>query len=194
MVNEVKNVLAGKPLAAGGVWRGPLGSTLPTNASTALNASIKATGYISEDGLTETVGRTTENVKAWGGDIVKVLQTEYSVTYQFTFLESIKTEVLEAVYGADNVTKVAATVSTGTLHTVVLNSDQMPHEVFVFEVRDGDARLRIVVPDGQITEVGDVTYNDGSVIGYPVTVTAFKDSTLGGQAVKYIDDGVFDAA
>lgn len=194
MVNEVKNVLAGKPLAAGGVWRGPLGATLPTNATTALDAGITATGYISEDGLTETVGRTTENVKAWGGDIVKVLQTEYLVTYQFTFLESIKKEVLEAVYGADNVTTTAATVSSGTLHTVVLNSDQMPHETYVFEVRDGDARIRIVVPDGQITEVGDVTYNDGSVIGYPVTVTAFKDSTLGGQAVKYIDDGVFDAA
>lgn len=193
MANTVSNVVAGKPLAAGGVWLGPAGTTLPADASTVLGAGFKAGGYIGEDGLTETVGRSTEKVKAWGGDTVKVLQTDFSVTYQFTFIESLNGDVLKAVYGAANVTTTAATSSAGTKQAVKITADQLPHQVFVFEIKDGDARVRIVVPDGQITEVGDVTYNDGSVIGYQVTVEAFRDSTLGAQAVKYTDDGKFSA-
>lgn len=189
MANNVKNVVAGKPLAAGGVWRGPLGTALPTDETTALDAALKAAGYIGEDGLTETQDRSVEKVKAWGGDTVKVVQTEFGLTYQFTFIESVNGEVLKAVHGTANVTTTAATASAGTKHAVKLTSDQLPHEVYVFEVKDGLARIRIVVPDGQITEVGEVTYADGEVIGYQVTVEAFYDATLGAQAVKYIDDG-----
>lgn len=187
---EVKNVVAGRPLATGGIWGAPLGTAGPTDAKTALTVAFKSFGYIGEDGLTETTERSTDKIKAWGGDTVKVLQTDYSVTYQFTFIETLNSEVLKAVYGSANVTTTAATPTTGTLHTVKVNSEQLPHQSFVFEVKDGDARIRIHVPDGQITEVGDVTYSDSEVIGYQVTVEAFRDSVLGANAVKYLDDGV----
>lgn len=190
MANSVAAVLAGKPLATGGVLVAPLATALPTTAVAAPNVAFVAAGYIGEDGLTETIGRTTEKVKSWGGDIVRVLQTEMSVTYQFTFLESVNTTVLETVYGDDNVTVTAGGVSTGTLRAIEINSAELPHKEFIFEVKDGLARVRIVVPDGQITEVGDITYSDGEVIGYQVTIEAFADAS-GNQAYKYIDDGVF---
>ena len=186
---NAKNVVAGKPLATGGVLIAPVGTALPTGATTAPNASFVAAGYIGEDGLTETTDRSTDKVKAWGGDVVKVLQTDFSVTYQFTFLESLNAEVLKAVYGDDNVTTTAASASAGTLHAVKINGDVLTRKSFIFEVKDGDARIRIVVPDGQITEVGDVTYNDSEVVGYQVTVEAFRDSTTDANALKYLDDG-----
>lgn len=189
MANNVKNVVAGKPLAAGGVWRAPIGTALPTDETTTLNAAFKSAGYIGEDGLTETQDRSTEKIKAWGGDTVKVVQTEFGLTYQFTFLESASAEVLKAVHGAANVTTTPATSSSGAKHAVKITSEQLPHEIYVFEIKDGDARIRICVPDGQITEVGEVTYSDADVIGYQVTVEAFYDATLGAQAVKYINDG-----
>ncbi|WP_051432618.1 hypothetical protein [Promicromonospora kroppenstedtii] len=105
------NIVAGKPLATGGVRIGPLGATAPTDATTALDAAFVSAGYVGEDGLTETTDRSTEKVKAWGGDIVKVLQTDFSVSYSFTFLETLNTDVLKAVYGDDNVTVTAATPS-----------------------------------------------------------------------------------
>lgn len=194
MANNVKNVVAGKPLAAGGVWRGPLGTALPTDETTALDGALKAAGYIGEDGLTETQDRSTEKIRAWGGDTVKVVQTEFGLTYQFTFIESVNGDVLKAVYGEANVTTTAATASTGNKHAVKVNSEQLPHETYVFEVKDGDARIRIVVPDGQITEVGDITYADGEVVGYQVTVEAFRDADLDANAVKYINDGQKAAA
>lgn len=189
MANVSANVVAGKPLATGGVHIGDVGATAPTDAETALDAAFKGAGYIGEDGLTETTDRSTEKVKAWGGDTVKVLQTDFSVTYTFTFLESVNGDVLKTVYGADNVTTTAATSNKGTLHAVKVNSDTLPRKSFVFEVKDGDARIRIHVPQGQITEVGEVTYNDSEVIGYTVTVEAFRDEDLGANAIKYIDDG-----
>lgn len=193
MVNDVSKVAVGKPLVAGGVWRGPLGTPLPTDSSTALNVALKAAGYIGEDGVTESTERSTNPVKAWGGDKIRVLQTDYGVQYKFTFAEALNGEVLKAVHGAANVTTTPATSSAGTKHTVKLNSDQLPHEVYVFEIKDGNARIRIVVPDGQITEVGEVTYSDGDIVKYDVTVDAFFSPAIGGQVVKYIDDGVFSA-
>lgn len=188
-MSNTANIVAGKPLATGGVLIGPVGTVAPTDATTALNAAFKSAGYIGEDGLTESADRSTEKVKAWGGDVVKVLQTDFSTTYKFTFLETLNSDVLKAVYGDQNVTVTAATSTKGTLHAVKVNADVLPHKAFVFEVKDGEAKIRIHVPDGQITEVGEITYNDGEVIGYEVTVEAYRDSTLGANAIKYLDDG-----
>lgn len=183
MVATVANIVAGKPVSAGGgVAYGPLGTTLPTDATSPLDPAFKPAGYISEDGLTETSERSTENVRAWGGDLVKVLQTEFATTYTFTCIESINGDVLSLVHGPDNVS------ATTDGFRVMVKSDQLEHQTFVFTVRDGDARVRIVVPDGQVTEVGEITYNDGSVIGYPVTVSSFLATVDDEQvyAVKYI--------
>lgn len=183
------NIVAGKPLATGGVRIGPLGATAPTDASTALDAAFKTAGYVGESGLTEATERSTEKVKAWGGDIVKVLQTDFSVTYVFTFLETMNTDVLKTVYGDANVTETAASPTAGTLRTIKINADTLPHKSFVFDMKDGDNRIRIHVPDGQVTEVGEVTYNDGELVGYEVTIEAFRDTDLGANALKYLDDG-----
>ncbi|MFE9497266.1 hypothetical protein [Streptomyces collinus] len=193
MATNSANVLAGKPLASGGVLVAPVGSTAPTNAATALDAAFKALGYVGEDGLTESAERSTDKVKAWGGDVVKVVQTDYAVTYQFTLIETLNADVLKTVYGASNVTTTAATSTTGTLQAVKLNSDTFPRQSFVFEMKDGDSRIRIYVPQGQVTEVGEVTYSDEDVIGYEVTVEAFRDSALGANALKWLDDGKFSA-
>lgn len=192
MANTVANVVSGKPLSTGGVLLGPLGSTLPTDVTTPPDAALKAAGYIGEDGATEGGERTVEKVKAWGGDIVKVLQTDHSLTLAFTFIESLNAEVLKAVYGDGNVDTTAATPTTGTLHSVAITGEQLPHKAFVLEIKDGLARVRIVVPDGQINEVGEVTYSDGTVIAYPVTLEAFPDDA-GVKAFKYSSDGVIAA-
>jgi hypothetical protein len=191
MANSAANIVAGVPLATGGILIGDLTATAPTTATAALTG-FTAAGYIGEDGVTEANERSTDRIRAWGGDTVKVVQTEHNVSYQFTFLETLNADVLKAVYGEDNVTTTAATVSSGTLHEVQINSATLPHKSYVFEVKDGDAKIRIYVPDGQITEVGDVTYSDSEVIGYQVTVEAFADE-LGNKAYKFLDNGIFSA-
>lgn len=192
MANNSRNVVAGKPLATGGVLIGDTSAAAPTDATTT-PTGFTAAGYIGEDGVSEATDRSTDKVKAWGGDTVKVLQTDFAVTYSFTFIESLNADVLKAVYGDENVDTTAATASAGTLHAVSINGATLGRKSYIFEVKDGDARIRIYVPEGQITEVGEVTYNDGEVVGYAVTVEAFVDEN-GNNAYKYIDDGRTTAA
>lgn len=191
-MNNAANVVAGVPLATGGVLLGTDTAVAPTNATSAL-VGFNGAGYIGEDGVTETNERSSDKIRAWGGSTVKVVQSEHNVSYQFTFLETLNSNVLKAVYGEDNVTTTAATVSTGTLHAVKINGATLPHMPFDFEIKDGDAKIRIYIPDGQITEVGDITYSDTEVIGYQVTVEAFDDAD-GNKAYKFLDDGKFSGA
>ena len=189
MANTAANVVAGTPLATGGILIGSLTASAPTTAVSTLTG-FSAAGYIGEDGITEANERSTDRIRAWGGDTVKVVQTEHNVTYQFTFLETLNADVLKAVYGEGNVTTTAATPTTGTLHEVAVNAATLPHKSYVFEVKDGTAKIRIYVPDGQITEVGEITYSDSEVVGYQVTVEAFADPD-GNKAIKFLDNGKF---
>lgn len=188
----VADIMSGKPLTTGGIYRGAPGATLPTEAVAGPYTGFTGLGYVSDDGLSETVDRSTDKIKAWGGDVVKVVQTEFSVTYEFTLYQALNADVLAAVYGSDNVETTAATATAGTRTAVKVNSESLEHAPWIFAMKDGPARILIVVPDGQISEVGEVKYDDGSVIGYPVTLEAFKDAE-GNQAYKYLDNGVIAA-
>lgn len=192
MANSVSNVIAGKPLAAGGIYVAPLGTAAPADGSTALVSAYKSLGYVGEDGLTETIERSTEKIKAWGGDTVKVVQTEFGVQYKFVLIETANADVLKVVYGDSNVTTTAATSSAGAQHAIKVNSAQLPHLTWAFEIKDGDAKIRISVADGQVTEIGEITYSDESVVAYEVTIEAFADAS-GNQATKYITNGVKSA-
>ena len=75
MANK-NNVTASKPKLGGAVFRAPLGTPLPTNATDELNKAFASLGYISEDGVTNSNTMTTEKVKAWGGDVVMEDETE----------------------------------------------------------------------------------------------------------------------
>lgn len=187
-MGNIANVVAGKPVTAGGgVEFAPLGTALPTDATEALSGFTKG-GLISNEGLTEATERSTEKIRAWGGDVVKIVQTEFGATFTWTFIESTKAEVLKQIAGEDNVTITPATSNSGLKIAVVVDSEQLPHAAYVFTVKDGDKRIRICVPDGQITNIGEVTYADDNVIGYPVTLETFKNEELGGYYVKYMDD------
>lgn len=51
-MSKVANVTAAKPKIGGAVFRAPLGTTLPTDTSSALDAAFMCLGYVSEDGVT----------------------------------------------------------------------------------------------------------------------------------------------
>lgn len=173
------NVAVGKPKATGGVYSGATTATLPTDASAAIHSSLSALGYVGEDGLTQTKGQDITKVHAWGGDVVKVLKTTDELTYAWPFLEMTRL-VFQEVFGSDNVSWVDA---NGT-QKVSINSTQLDNRAFVFEMLDNDTALRIVVPNGQITTVGDVTFVDGNPISFPVTLECFPDSS-GNKAYWY---------
>lgn len=177
---NVSNVSTGKPKVAGAVYRAPKGTTLPTDATTALAAAFEDMGYISEDGVVNSNSPSTEKIKAWGGQIVLIVSTEKPDTFKLTFLESLNGNVLETVYGADNVT-----VGTGTI-SVVANAKALEEYVYAIDmVMTGGALKRIVIPAGALSALGDIVYKDDEAVGYEVTLDALPDSS-GNNHYEYI--------
>lgn len=177
MSNNAKNVTTGKPRTAGAVWRAPLGSTLPTDAKTALDAAFVCLGYVSEDGLSNSNAPDSDTVKAWGGDPVLYTSNGKEDTFGLTLIEAANVEVLKAVYNTTNVT---GTLKDGI--TVKANSEDAESAVWVFDlILKGGILKRIVVPEGKLTDLGEITYNDGDPVGYEMTVSALPSAEYEGD-------------
>ncbi len=168
---DAKNVTVSKPKIGGAVYRAPLGTALPTDATAELNAAFVALGYISEDGLTNANSPSSDKIKAWGGDTVHTYQTEKDDTFQFKLIEALNEEVIKAVYGDSNVT---GSVKEGL--TLKANSSAAEDCSWVVEMVLNNVLKRVVVPCAKITELGDIVYADEEALGYDVTLTATADA------------------
>ena len=173
MAQTVANVSAAKPAVGGAVSVGATTATLPTSTSGTLTG-FTALGYISEDGLTNNNTPENDEIKAWGGDTVLNLMTGKTDTFTFTLIEALNIEVLKVVFGSSNVT--GTSLSSG--YSVNAKADEPEAHAWVIDmVLRNNVAKRVVIPNGSISEIGEVTYADGEAIGYEITVTAFPNSS-----------------
>lgn len=170
--NTATNVSVGKPAAGGAVYRADTTASAPTSADSTLGTSFKCTGYISDDGWTNTLNRESTDIKAWGGDTVLTTQTSKSEEIKLTFIEILNDEVLKTLHGDTNV---SGALATGL--SVQENSKEFPAKMWVIDtILTGGVKCRKVVPYGKVSEIGDIQYKDDTVIGAEVTISALPDS------------------
>jgi len=181
MANTTAYVSAAKPKTGGAIWSAPVGTTLPTDTTTSLDPLFKCLGYVSEDGLSKGTNIESTDIKDWNGDNVLTIQTSKDATYKFKLIEYLNEDVQKFIHGSGNVT---GALATGL--TVIENGDEMEEHALVIDMilRGGTAE-RVVIPNGKVTEIADITYGGSDAIGYEVTLKCSPDAS-GNTAYKYI--------
>lgn len=178
MTNVAANVEVG---VTGSVYSAPPASTLPTDNTSALDGAFVDLGYVSDAGVIQKTTTATTQINAWQkGDTVREIQTDHTLTYEFSMIET-KAATLKAFYGDDNYT-----AGSGTKYTVHVTGEQGVRGCWVLEMEDPAQAepVRVVLPDAQVTARGDVVWKSDTVIGYDVTITAYPDSS-GNKAYIY---------
>ena len=150
----------------GAVYVAPTTTTGPTTSSSALDAGFIDLGYVSADGIAESIDRTTNQIRAWqNGSLVREVTSEGTYSVSMTFIETSEA-VLELYYGTANDAGEFAIDPTST----------GGRKSFVIDVVDGSTVERIYIPAGEITSLGERTLASGEAVGYEVTITAYADA------------------
>ena len=189
MDNDKGNITIGRPKIGGAIYWAPLGTTLPTDATTSLSEAFVNLGYVTEDGVNIPTSESINEVKAWGPETVMIAQDDFSVTVGFNLLETIRPAVQQFVRGVENVD-----IDDDTVVKSAVTGEQLPRGVVVIETIQNNASTprehRIVFGDCQVVDrSGDENYNNSDPVTFPINIRAF---TFDSQAVPgkkvYRDD------
>ena len=190
--NEVR-IGAPDQKVTGAIKHAPIGTTLPslssiTPAAVTLDPAFVGDEYVSEDGLTLTPAMSTTDIKDWSGATVRKVLESFDGTLSWTMI-STNEDALDVAFGEDYVTTNAATATHGKQIQASLGAHLPDAQSWVFLMKDGDARIVILVPNGQVTEVGEVTFASNAAVGWNVTLSTYPDED--GECIYIMtDDGV----
>lgn len=192
MAINVANAFVGAPDIDGGVYsNAPLGTTLPTSATEALDPAFVDHGAVGEDGFNVNPARESSTEKMFGGDDWIDLQTGYTETATLTLLEEDNDAVVNSVFGDENVTTTEATSSDGKQTTIYHTSKRLPIKSHVLKAVSGEKKKLYVIERGRISTVEKTADVHSASTKYTITVTCFKGSEAVNYAhvVEYRDDG-----
>lgn len=192
-------IFSADPVVGGGLRVNSVGTDLSAisgfNAKTVLDNTWIDLGNMGDDGFTEKLAKKNDKKRNFGGDIVKIVQSEFDATLSFTFMESVNGLVLQAIFGSANVTIVPANGTHGTQVMVNKNDLRIPDQSWLIDTYDSEtgARYRNWVPDGMVFEVGDIKVATTDIISYKITLQCFQTVLSDGSkaAIRtYTDDGI----
>lgn len=172
----------------GMVLDAPLGTPLPTDTKTDLNEVFKGSGYVSEDGVSVSPSWDTTELKDMSGSTVRTLLDGFTGEITFSLMNLLDTQSVKQAFGEGNVTVTPATTTEGQHLAIAIGAELPPAREWVFNMKDGDAKVRIVVPNGQITAIDSIEFNKSNSANLPVTLTCNSDNS-GKSIYIYTDDG-----
>lgn len=191
MALDAKKVYAPTPdqsPTTGAVAVADTGVTAPTDAGSVLpSANWDEGGYVSEDGISLTVTRSTTPIRDWSKSVVRNLLTEFGGSIVCNFLQ-VDEFAAECMFGEDNVTVTAATQTHGAQMKVGIGATLPPIKAFCFSMKDGDARVRVFVPRGQFTDVNQIDFKPDAGLTFGGTIQTYDDGT-GNSVYVMFDDG-----
>lgn len=153
-------------------YKAPLDTAAPTGTG-ALAPAFTGLGYLVDAEIAETTNQTETPITIYEGLVVRNLITAGSYSLGFG-LSQTTLAVTEEWYGA--------TTADGSIIFDPLAEKQ--NAVYVLDLFDGNSFKRIVMPNGQASRNGNVTFSAKAATDYPFLFTGFSHSSL-----EYGDQG-----
>ncbi|ALY08926.1 major tail protein [Arthrobacter phage Savage2526] len=163
---------------------------------TAINANGETLG--SNEITATTTGTTSTQVMTWGAVAGATGYKVYRGTFSggqdklVTTLGAVTTYTDTGTVGSAAAVPTVNTTGNGLMHKVQLNGADMPVNTWVFRIKDGPRKIQIVVPLGQVTERGEISFTQKDAVQLPVKLTTYPDA-LGNNVYIYTDTGVYTA-
>lgn len=190
--NNKRNVSTTRGVKGGYAFSAPVGTAgAPTSTNYRPSewltngeppAGWECLGYIPTDGLVESASSDGgEAIRDINLDSIDETESSTSETLKFSLME-LKGHTLGTEYGHQNVTDENGTIVVA--HNWAKASERYQY-VFLLVLKD-ERYLTKYIPDGKISERGDVTYNKTTVAQREVTVTYLTDED-GNGCFDFID-------
>lgn len=163
--------------ANGGGWVSDLGTnnlSVPEDLDS-VPAGLLALGAISSDGLVYGFNEDQESFTPWGLTAPFRTQTTTSVrTFGCTLWETNRGSVKSVFYRL--AVEDVELDENGEFAFAETASPSPDRRSWMFDVMDGSTIERFFVPEGEISDRSDVTFQNSSMAGYEITVTAYPDN------------------
>lgn len=167
--NSAANVTTGKGVTGGYIFSAPflaatVDALLADKAFATLPAAFVCLGHITSDGIVISESKSTDTTNDMNGDPIMVTAADRTENARFTLAERSEAALKEQ-YGHDNVNV------SGGVAVIEHNNKDKAHRVYVAElVKKDGKRLRQIIPDGQVSEVGDLTENSSTILAREITI------------------------
>lgn len=161
----------GAAKATGAIWVAPKGTTLPTDATTALPASTwKLLGFTSDAGVQISESSSSDSIRAWEARTeVYNVRTEYTESVSFMPIQC-NADVLKLTWGDDMV----EVGESGTIHAKHHGKTLEPVCIAI-ETTPRENIVKRYVMNAQLTERGEQTMDGTQVDGRQLTFNALGD-------------------
>lgn len=164
-------VTVGSAAATGAIFIAPKGTTLPTDATTALASAFVLLGFTSDAGVQISESSSTEAIRAWEGRTeVYNVRTEYTESVSFTPIQC-NADVSKLTWGDDKV----IVGSNGDL-TIKHHGGTLEPVVVAIETTPREGIVRRYTGTAQLTERGEATLDGTQVDGRQLTFNMLADS------------------
>lgn len=173
------------------------GGTLPAGATfwkiTAINAAGETVG--SNEVTAVLTGSTSSQPLTWvaitGATGYKVYRgtSAGAESVLVTSLGTVTSYTDTGAAGTAGTVPTANTTGSGARLTVKGTSATTPRNAWVFEVISDSAKVRLVLPNARVMDVGDTTFKDDAIAAAQVTLQAFPDAS-GVAFYQYTDSGI----
>lgn len=170
----------------GEVFVAAVGTTAPTDSTTALNAAFTGLGYSTENGVTIKRSTDREAIGAWqSATPLRYVYNGVDLSVTSEFLQSNKNTVKLFLGSGD------FAPAGGGYKADIATVPVQDTRACVVQFDDGSLHRRLYIPKSEVTEVGDSTATRNAAQTYALTFSALTPTSGTVLATWFTDDSAF---